>query len=158
MGKDLNIYETGNGGDLEIFNGDLSFSESLFKDIYVSLFGGNVEASTLGNEEDNEERFDFWANSLLFQDQKEKQFNSETERILNTVVLNSSGRIFILNAVKEDLSFIREKFNLEVDVFLLNRNRVKIEIKILSVSNELDHSLQLIWDSLKNQIITQKII
>ena len=56
--KDLAIYETGNGGDLLINNNDLSSVEILIHQVYLCLFGGNVEASTRGNELKSEKRED----------------------------------------------------------------------------------------------------
>ena len=96
--RDLLIYETGDGGDLKVLNNDLALTTSLYNQVYLCLFGGNVEASTKGNELENEKRFDWWANDLL-----DLNFNSETERIINTVTLNPSGRLKILQAVKNDL-------------------------------------------------------
>ena len=39
--KDLNIFESGDGGELSIINEDLLFGESLYQQIYLALFGGN---------------------------------------------------------------------------------------------------------------------
>ena len=64
--KDLHLFESGSGGDFEIINNDLSLSETIFQSIYISLFGGNIETSTLGNEVAGQERYDYWGNSLLF--------------------------------------------------------------------------------------------
>ena len=60
--KDLNIFESGDGGELSIINEDLLFGESLYQQIYLALFGGNVEENTrqyLLTEQKN----DYWGNS-----------------------------------------------------------------------------------------------
>jgi len=63
--KDLSIYESGNGGELIVTNNDLVLSETLFNQVYLALFGGYIEAVTRGDEPINEERLDYWQNSLF---------------------------------------------------------------------------------------------
>lgn len=156
--KDLSLFESGSGGELIIKNNDLVLSELLFQVIYISLFGGNVEASTLGNETPNEERFDFWANSLLFADQPDKQFNSETERVLNNVVLNSSGRLKIQQAVENDLNFLTQIANFTVEIFILEINSLRIKINLTSLTNQNTTSISFIYNNASNEVITEIII
>ena len=66
--RDIGLHESGSGGEFTILNDDLLLSETLFNTIYIALFGGNVEADTLGNEIVGEERFDYWGNSFVFSD------------------------------------------------------------------------------------------
>ena len=103
--KDIGLFESGSGGDFTLLNGDLVLSESLFNTVYIALFGGNVESSTVGNEIVGEERNDYWANELVYRNNPEKQYNSQTERTLNTTVINSSGRLVIEQAVKKRFDF-----------------------------------------------------
>lgn len=154
--KDLAIYETGNGGDLLINNNDLSSVEILIHQVYLCLFGGNVEASTRGNELKSEKRDDWWANSLIFKNNQTKQFNSETERVLNSVVLNSSGRIKIESAVKQDLKNFNEIVSLKIDVSIPSPERVDIYIALNEKKNKEQKILQFIWDNAKKEIILNK--
>ncbi len=156
MTKDLHIYESGSGGDLALQNNDLLLSETLYQSIYLSLFGGNIEASTTGQEIAEEERFDYWANSLIFKNKASKQFNSETERVLREVTINSSGRLKIKTAVENDLSFIKSFASVEVFVNLLSTD--KIEIKINVKQNSKDASIQFLWDNAKNEVIIEQVI
>lgn len=151
--SDISIFSSDNGGDMCILNNDLSLTESLYQLIYLSLFGGNIEASTTGNEPKTDERFDFWANSLLFSKQKEKQFNSETQRTLNKVVLNSSGRLKIKQSVENDLVFLKDIVNFEVNIFLESSSRIIIEVKVISLTNSENKIYQLIWDNSKKEVI-----
>lgn len=158
MTKDLHIFENGNGGELAILNGDLVLAESLYQCIYISLFGGNKEASTLGNEIANQERFDYWGNSLIFENQKSKQFNSETQRILNNVTVNSLGRLKIKSAVEQDLYYLKKIANINVDVLLDDNDKIRINVTLKSKANQSDKEFQFIWDNAKQEIITNKSI
>ena len=151
--RDLLIYETGDGGDLKVLNNDLALTTSLYNQVYLCLFGGNVEASTKGNELNNEKRFDWWGNSLL-----ELNFNSETERIINTVTLNPSGRLKILQAVKNDLKPIDLVANYTVEVILENVNRFKILINLTEKLNKQEKIIQILWDISKDEVILSEII
>ena len=155
---DLLLYETGNGGDLSVSSGGLSTTETLFTSIYLGLFGGNVEQSTTGEEEEGEQRFDYWANSLFYPDDEANQFNSQTERVLNEVVLNTSGRERIKTAVNNDLSFLNDVVEYMVEVFILSSNRVGIQISFTKLENSSNSVLELVWDNSLNQLIENKII
>ena len=156
--KDINIYESGSGGDMSILNGDLRTTESLYQTIYLALFGGNVAASTLGNEVAGEERKDWWGNSLLFENSNEKQFNSLTEKALIDNAINSSGRLKIKSAVEADLTFLKKIASIEINVLILSVDKIEINISLSSLKNQADNSLRFIWDNAKREIITDTTI
>jgi len=156
--KDFLIFESGNGGELGIFNKDISFVEKLYYQIYLRLFGGNVEASTKGNELPNEVRLDWWGNSLFFKNRPSKQFNSETERTLKSVALNSVGRTVINQAIENDLKYFRNIAKINVNTLLLSANKVEMQITINQDKNASNSYLKLIWDNAKNEIVTSQII
>lgn len=156
--KDIALYETGSGGDFFIKNNDLSLTNTLLNNIYISLFGGNVEDSTTGFEIEGQLRSDWWANSLIFSEEKQKQFNSETERVLNNIVLNSSGRIEVKRAVENDLKHLKSFAKILVDTTVLSLNKIAIFVKITSLDNEEEKTIKIIWDSLKNEAIIEKTI
>ena len=156
--KDIHVYESGSGGEFAFLNNDLVLVEALYQAIYISLFGGNIEASTVGNEIKSEERFDYWANSLLFPNEIEKRYNSETERTLNSVVLNSSGRLKIESAVKQDLKFLSNIVEYSVDIFILSRNRIEIRLVLKAIPNQADKQIQFIWDNAKREIVINRDI
>lgn len=154
--KDIALYETGDGGDLLINNNDLSSTEILIHQAYLCLFGGNVESDTKGNELKSQIRDDWWANSLIFKNRIKKQFNSRTERTLNKVVLNSSGRIEIENSVKEDLKDFTKIISLSVSVKIPSPDRVDILISLKEKENKEQKTIQFIWDNAKKEIILNK--
>ena len=156
--KDIALYETGNGGDFFLNNGDLSSVEILIQQVYISLFGGNVEDSTKGNEIEGQKRFDWWANSLIFKNEITRQFNSETERVLNKAVLNSSGRNEIEQAVENDLETLSKIVDFTVKVLIQSEKKVLIIVALKQIKNKEDKVLQFLWDSAKKEVIIQKII
>lgn len=156
--KDLLIYESGDGGELLLKNGDLQTTGLLTNQVYLCLFGGNVESSTKGSELENEVRFDYWANSLIFSDKRSNQFNSETERTLNNVSLNTFGRLSVIDSAKRDLSILKNFAAFEVDAVILNESQIMIEVKLNELGNEEEKVMQMIWDILKNTIIENRII
>lgn len=156
--KDIGIFESGDGGELSIVSGDLLLSESILQQVYLALFGGNIESNTIGNEIDSQERFDYWANGLLWPQNPDKQFNSNTERALNELVLNSSGRIKVINAVESDLDYLKLIVNFEVSVSIVSKNSVRISVVLLSKNNLENKQLVLVYDNAKNELIINKVI
>jgi len=156
--KDILIYQTGSGGDISLIDGDISMSERIYYKVYLCLFGGNKEASTRGDEKTGEERFDWWGNSLFFSQEESKQFNSETERVLKTVSLNSKGRVDVLQAVKNDLKLFQNISEISINVVLLSSNSLAIEVKIKEPLNNSNSLVKMVWDNAKNEVITSIII
>lgn len=154
---DIQLIETGNGGDFVKTSKDLSIIFGFQNMIYLGLFGGNVEASSPTFRVESEQAFDFWGNSLVFKDNKSLQFNSETERILNNVALNSSGRLRIEDAVKKDLEFMSEFANVVVSVSLLGLDKVEISILVVKPDNVQDVSFIYIWDSTNRELIDASV-
>lgn len=156
--KDINLHESGNGGEMAIVSNDLLMGESLFQQVYLALFGGNIEAVTRGDELITEERFDYWANPLFFSEIPSKQFNSITEKTINSVALNSQGRLSIINAVNEDLSYLTELLNYSIDVQIFEVNKIRIIINFTPKNNQQSRVLQLVYDNAKNELIIERTI
>ena len=149
--SDLKLIETFDGGDLVLNGNDLQVIDGFQNMIYLALFGGNIEQSTKEFDED-EERFDYWANDLLMLDSPDIQYNSETERTLNEVALNSRGRLLIEQSVKKDLEFMQDFGNIEVNVSIIQSDRVKINV-IIKEPNELNsNEFNYIWGATENEL------
>jgi hypothetical protein len=156
--KDLSIYESGSGGELLMVNSDISLADSLLQIVYLCLFGGNVEAITLGNENQGEVRNDWWGNPLIFKEEKDKQFNSITEKTLKKTALSSAGRILILNAVNEDLKSLKVFADVKADVIIKDSSKVNINVKLSRLKNKQDVTLDFLWDNVQNSVIFYKMI
>jgi phage gp46-like protein len=156
--KDINLYESGTGGEISISSNDLNLGESLFQQVYLALFGGNLEAVTRGDELIGEERLDWWGNSLFLNDNPNKQFNSITEKTLQNVVLNSSGRLKIIQAVKEDLSYLSDLLDFSINVVFEEVNNIKIIINFTQKGTQENRVLELVYNNAKNEIIIERIV
>jgi hypothetical protein len=154
---DIAIYESGNGGDAKVKGNDLELTESLFNSVYIAWFGGNPGASTTGRELPNEQRFDWWGNSLLFPNDKEIQFNSELENALNTLPLTSATRTEFEKIAKKDLDFLTTFAEVKTSVSILNDNKIQIDAFLQEPNNLDDKKFRFIWDATKKELI-EKII
>jgi len=150
---DLVIYETGNGGDVVLKGNDFDLTEGLTNMPYLGWFGGNPGASTIGNEIDTEQRLDWWGNSLIFNNNKNIQFNSLLEDALNNTALDSEGRIIIEEIAKQDLKFLNTFAEVEVDASILSDNRISINVKLTEPDNLQEKEFQFIWDETKKELI-----
>lgn len=156
--KDISLFEEGSGGDFAVVNNDLLIGESLFQQMFLAMFGGNVEESTKQFYLENEERFDYWGNTLIWKETKTKQFNSETERTIKNVVLNSSGRIRILQAIQTDLEYLQPTANITADVQILDRSQIRIIINLQEKTNQQDKLMQILYDNAKGEVIIEEVI
>jgi hypothetical protein len=143
---DVLIYESGNGGELSLKDGDIETTDGLFNIPYLSHFGGNVEVSTKGNELEGEERIDWWGNIFL---EDESQMNSELERALNNNALTSAGRANIEAAAKKDLQVLSDIADVSTTVSITGNDKIYI-------SDKVDKTVvNLIWDSTKSELIEE---
>lgn len=149
---DLELVETGNGGDLVKKPKDLSVIEGFENMIYLALFGGNVEQDTPTRRIESAQAFDFWGNNLFLPQDQSRQFNSQTERALHSVPLTSSGRLQILNAVKADLKFMKPFANVASDVIIYATDKVAIGIKLEQPDNLQAKEFIYIWDATRKEL------
>lgn len=127
MGWDVAIVETGNGGDLTVNGNDLAVFSNDENELYLRMFGGNIEADTKTLRTAGVEDLSYWGNDLLFGNNPEIQFNSLTERTLNNTELTSQGRAIIENAIKKDL----KSLNATVTVQIVSTDKIKVTLKMI---------------------------
>jgi len=153
---DLKIIETGDGGDAVLIGNDFETIDGFQNMPYFGMFGGNPGHPTKQFLE-NEKRFDYWANDLIYRNQSGIQFNSLTEKLLNTTVLTSNTRLKIVETVKKDLKFMKDFAIVDVSVSIESVDRVGIYIKINELSNVEQKEFVYLWDSTKAELINQSI-
>jgi len=151
---DLKIIETGDGGDAVLLNNDLVVIGGFQNMPYLGMFGGNVEESTTGPKETSEQSFDWWGNNLLMQNDYLIQFNSLLENTLKNVSLTPSGRLQIINVIKDDIQFMKEFSITSVDASIVSNDRIEIYIKIQEPNNLESNDFTYIWDSTNNELTT----
>lgn len=149
---DFKINETFDGGDIEFDGKDLVMIEGFQNMPYLGMFGGNPGNPTKLFLE-NEQRFDWWGNELLFTDEPNIQFNSETEYLLSQISFNSNTRLRIIDAVKKDLEFMKDFAEIVVDVSFVSVDRVEISIEITEKGNEQPKNFVYIWDRTKVELL-----
>lgn len=128
---DLEITETGNGGDL-VYNGiDLVVVNNYQNMVYLAMFGGNSDGT------------DWWGNEIFFKETPENAFISETEYALKTTPLTSSGRIKIEEAIKRDLNFFRRLGEFTVQCQIVSDDRIDVLIRVKTTINERNISFKI---------------
>lgn len=149
---DFKIIETGDGGDIALKGNDIRMIDGFQNMPYLGMFGGNYEGSTEGDREDGEESVDWWGNRFLMENNEAIQLNSFLERSLDSVTINSSGRLELISVIKKDLEFLTEFVELEVDVVLVNVDRIRIELIIKEPETLTSNQFTYIWDSTNNEL------
>jgi len=149
---DLEVIETGNGGDLVKRPKDLSIIQGFQNMPYLAMFGGNPGFTTLAVRPENKQQFDWWGNDLLLKDTPDLQFNSLTEQILMDVALNSSGAALIEQAINDDLAFMKEFANVSVSVTIITDDRVAIGIVLQEPDNDQNKAFIFIWDATNEEL------
>ena len=143
---DLQLIETGNGGDLFLLGHDLAQVQGFENMPYIALFGGNLAQSTPVTRAANEQAFDWWGNALLMPNLATQQFNSQTERTLNSVALTSGNLPAIQNAINADLQFMQPFAAVKIVVSIIALNTVQIQLYIKELGNVVEKQYMFIWD------------
>lgn len=148
---DLRLVDNGSGGEVVRAGRDLKVIEGLENMPYLAICSGNVEASTPFDRTQVDEDLSWWGNFYLT---PAEQFNSETERTLKSVTLNSAGRQAIQEAVKKDLAFMTDFADVSIVVSIESVDRCSIEITILHPGSKQRKEFLLIWDATNSELTT----
>lgn len=149
---DLELKETGNGGDLVINGNDFNIINSFENMPYIAMFGGNVEQVTPTQRLENEQAFDFWGNTII---EPALRYNSTTEKKMQQVALNSAGRLLVEQAIKDDIAFMSEFCETEVSTTIISDDVLQISIKLIKPDNLENKEFIFTWDSFKGTFIPQ---
>ena len=107
--NDILIFESGDGGELQLISNDLATVDSLTNQVYIALFGGGG-ADWFGNDPD------------IAIDQ-----NSTFGMVLKSVALDASGLQKLENAARADLSYLSD---FSVECSLIAPTKLKISVVI----------------------------
>jgi len=130
--SDVYIYDTIDGGNIEIINGDITLGEGVASAVYLSLWGGNEDDPKLGDDLSHT----WWGNGL--ETDPVYQYRSRTQYLLKSIPAVTANLARIKSAVELDLEWLADGGwidNLIVDVGIPQINWVNIRIKcdILSI-------------------------
>ncbi len=121
---DILIKENGNGGDFQLLGNDLAVCKSIEGAAYMAMFGGNTEADTKLPRIPGVQDYSWWGNTFI-QQYPFSQFNSLTERTLNSTPLTSAGRPVIENAIRKDFAFLP---GTTVSVAIVSTDRIDVTL------------------------------
>lgn len=108
--NDVLIVDMADGSDAVQDLGDVLLTDGLETAVYLCLFGGD----------------DWCLNALM---PYEARHQSKTQKAFATVVLNSSGRLVIEQAVKEDLKLLAQQEGMDLTVLVqIHADRADIHI------------------------------
>lgn len=160
---DIELIETFDGGDFVlkevqdesgVFH-DLQLDGGMTTAIYLSHFGGNVDASTTGNETPGTLRGDWWGNALI-PDEPAKQANSGLERALLELPLNSGNLLKIEDRARADLSWmVEERVTKSIDSEALLIAPEKVKIIDTVEESQADTDFNAYWEYDKNKVLEE---
>ena len=147
--RDIFIKESNDGGEFELLNDDLRTTSGFAQIVYLALFGGNVEASTVETEIVRlDERLDWFGNKNF-----DLNFNSTFEAELRKNTLTSSGITILEQAAKKDLEFMQEFSNIEVEGSLIAPQRFQLIVNVIEPSGQSD-KVKFIWDGQRKELLS----
>lgn len=155
------LFETGNGGDAQLKGNDIVLTNAIWNQVYMALFGGNVKDNHPQSDEDQlntEQRLDWWGNKLFFENEPDKWFVSDFERLLNEVALNSEGRSILEEAARNDLAFLNELGSVSVSSSIPGIDKFELIVVVTEPDNQEDKTFQFIWDATKSELIENRIL
>ena len=138
---DILLFQTDDGGEINITNGLIEMSGGLETSAYLSLFGGN---------EDDDGRDDnpliWWGNN----DETDpiRQYRSETQNLLQSLPATSGNLRRLEDAGNRDLAWFIEKkvaSLISVNATIPGINRIKIAIKIVAQGEEFNFEFTENW-------------
>lgn len=129
---DVFLYQTDDGGEIDITDGVVTLSPGLETAAYLSLFGGNEDDD--GRKDSSRQ---YWGN--LSETESAAQYRSETQHLLRSIPATSGNLKRLEDAAARDLLwFTAERIAsaVTVAVALVGINRVSFTITIEAVGIE----------------------
>ena len=148
------MVETKDGGDFVLIEVqdetgvfyDIELDGGLTTAMYLSHFGGNVEASTTGNEKPGDIRKDWWGNALM-KTEPDKQANSELERALLQLPITSGNLLKFEDLANADLLWMLRE-NIVTDI--ANVARIKapefVEVTDIIKQSDTNTEFEVYWE------------
>ncbi len=138
---DVLLFQTNDGGDINIENGKIKFTVGLETAVYLSLFGGNEDDNGIGNN-----LAQWWGN---IGEPTLNRYRSQLQNILRSIPLISGNLNRIKDAANNDLSWLIETgiaASISIELFIQNVNTLKITIDIEVISTEFLSTSKFITD------------
>lgn len=97
---DVRLYNSDDGGAIDVENGRFSMADGLETAVYLSLFGGNEKDS--GGQDG--ERFQWWGN--LDEQLPERRYRSETQHLIEGLPMVPRNLLRMEDAAGRDLAWM----------------------------------------------------
>ncbi len=120
------LFQTPDGGEVQVTNGVVALDDSPFTAVYISLFGGNIDDS--GDTSTDSEQW--WGN--YSESDPVLHLRSRTQAILIGLPAIPANLVRVEEAVSSDLEWMKADIAESIDVAasLPARNTVRIQILI----------------------------
>ena len=124
---DVLLYQTNDGGEINVVNGLIEMSGGLETAVYVSLFGGNEY-----DDGRDKNPFTFWGN--LDEIDPALKYISETQFLLKELPATTGNLNRLEQAAKRDTKWLLDKkvasfINITVTIPAINSIKISIEIE-----------------------------
>lgn len=119
---DVLLYQTNDGGEINVVNGVVEMSGGLETMLYLCMFGGNFDDDGSQNSPNN-----WWGN--VDEPDPAEHYRSKTQNLLRSIPLTTSNLLRIKDAVKSDISTIPAD-EVQVSVSIPGLDQVLIEIEV----------------------------
>ncbi|MCH9621005.1 MAG: hypothetical protein S4CHLAM20_04190 [Chlamydiia bacterium] len=158
---DVTVYESGEGGELVLNETDLGTTNSLFNQVYIAWFGGNVADYDRDSEEfqKGEQRKGYWQNEAFFSDDNEDaKMVSRIEYMLANTALTSQGIFDLQREALDDLDFLSKTAEVSVEINLIEVDKISIIAILKEKKIQNEQRFKFIWDSTQSELIEKIII
>lgn len=96
---DVKLFQTSDGGEINVTGGLVEMGGGLETTVYLSLFGGNEDDDGLASSP-----YDWWGNTAELE--TNKMYRSETQNLLEALPLTSNSLKRVEDAAGRDLSWL----------------------------------------------------
>lgn len=137
---DVKLFQTVDGGDINVVNGVVDMSGGLETTVYLALFGGNED-----DDGSKDNIHSWWGNK---EEITEKQYHSRTQYLLKSLPVTSNNLVHIEDAVVLDLAYLIDlKIASSVDVVVIipALNSININVSIIANGVESEFNFTENW-------------
>lgn len=129
---DVKLYQTDDGGEIDVRAGLVGMSGGLETAAYLSLFGGNED-----DDGRDESPFTWWGN--LDEIDPARRYRSETQHMLQALALTSGNLRRVEDAAIRDLAWLTSSnaaSSVSVSASILGPNRIKLVVNVEAYGEE----------------------
>ena len=134
-GGDVLLYQTTDGGEIEVENGSVTMTGGLGSAAYLSLFGGGR------NDDNTASSTKQWFGNALFPDRAERQYRNRLQYELDRLPAVPANLLKLQQAAEKDLEWITDQniaSSIDVSVSMPGLNKIAIVLQIFADGDTID--------------------